>query len=213
MSSAIPDNLRHVPITLEATARRTDKPKNKRSGRPPNKPTKKILSRICQLIIENTALEDICREEGMPGPLTLVKWLTEYPDFARAYAHAREVQAIVLFDKIQKIVDDASQDWKEYVNHKGQIIRVFNAEHVNRTRLRVESIKWRLSKMFPKKYGALREGVVPTDDDSPTSMAAAALPPQAQQPKIEEAASSLTASAIDDAMAYRSMLPKPEEIV
>lgn len=51
-------------------------------------------------------------------------------------------------EEIQEISDDGSNDWME---REG--ITVADHEHIQRSKLRVDSRKWLLSKMMPKKYG------------------------------------------------------------
>lgn len=51
-------------------------------------------------------------------------------------------------DEIIEIADDGSNDWME---REGKAAP--NGEMVNRSRLRVDTRKWLMSKMAPKKYG------------------------------------------------------------
>lgn len=50
------------------------------------------------------------------------------------------------------IADDGSNDWMESHDPENRGWR-FNGEHVQRSRLRVETRKWFLSKLMPKVYG------------------------------------------------------------
>ena len=56
-------------------------------------------------------------------------------------------------DQILEIADDASRDWVTKKNADGSTYQVFDGEHVQRARLRIDSRKWLMSKMAPKKYG------------------------------------------------------------
>jgi len=58
-----------------------------------------------------------------------------------------------LAEEILEISDDGSNDWMERKRQDGSVETVLNSEHINRSRLRVDSRKWLLSKMAPKKYG------------------------------------------------------------
>jgi hypothetical protein len=55
-------------------------------------------------------------------------------------------------DEILEIADDSSNDTKT-IHKGGNDIDIENTEWVNRSKLRVDSRKWLLSKMMPKKYG------------------------------------------------------------
>ena len=54
-------------------------------------------------------------------------------------------------DEITEISDDGSNDWMT-VKRGGGEVEVENREVVNRSRLRVDTRKWLMSKIAPKKY-------------------------------------------------------------
>ncbi|EDT6018112.1 DNA packaging protein, partial [Salmonella enterica subsp. enterica] len=55
-----------------------------------------------------------------------------------------------LFD----IADDGTNDWMEKLDKDGEAIGYqLNGEHVQRSKLRIDTRKWYLSKIMPKKYG------------------------------------------------------------
>lgn len=55
-------------------------------------------------------------------------------------------------DDILDIADNGSNDWME-VNYGGQESWQTNGEALQRSRLRVETRKWLMAKMQPRKYG------------------------------------------------------------
>ncbi len=65
------------------------------------------------------------------------------------YARAREMQADALFDEALAIADDGSGDWA--VDKDGK--KTLDHEHVQRSRLRVDTRKWAAGKLAPKRYG------------------------------------------------------------
>lgn len=91
----------------------------------------------------------------MPVQSTVYRWILSsnpiYSEFQKKYARAREAQAEALFDEILDIADDASNDYVETDDEDGGV-RV-NHDHIQRSRLRVDSRKWYLSKVLPKKFG------------------------------------------------------------
>lgn len=103
---------------------------------------------VCDRIADGESLRRIARTEGMPKPATVIDWVRQYPAFAEQYARARELQADVFFDEISEIAHDGSKDW--VMTKFGP---EFDGEHVQRSRLRVDSLKWQASKLAPKKYG------------------------------------------------------------
>ena len=85
----------------------------------------------------------------MPAKSTILGWVIDDRDgFSVHYARAREVAYLGLADEILDISDDSSADWTE--RDEGLSV---NAEAIQRSRLRVDTRKWVLSKMLPKVYG------------------------------------------------------------
>lgn len=71
----------------------------------------------------------------------------------KRYARAKLAGLERMADEIIEIADDASQDIETRVNASGEEYNATNQEVIARSRLRVDSRKWILSKLVPKKYG------------------------------------------------------------
>jgi hypothetical protein len=86
----------------------------------------------------------------MPAQSTVYLWLLnpDMKEFSEKYARARATQAEVMFDELLEIADDSSEDL--LITKMGPME---NKEFVNRSRLRVDTRKWYLSKVLPKKFG------------------------------------------------------------
>jgi hypothetical protein len=97
----------------------------------------------------------ICEGEGMPGAKSVYRWLAEKPEFARRYESAKLMGIQHRFaDEIVEISDDGTNDWVERLGYNGANPKMeVNGEVINRSRLRVDSRKWILAKLFPQKYG------------------------------------------------------------
>lgn len=107
------------------------------------------FTEICDKVAEGQNVRDVLKfGRDMPAPVTFYKWLESSDLRAKQYAHAHEVKADREFQEILEIADNANMDY-EIVD--GKI--VVNGESVQRSKLRVDARKWRLSKMLPKKYG------------------------------------------------------------
>lgn len=112
--------------------------------------------KICELLAEGNSLRSICKMEGMPVISTVLKWVVMgergdevYKPFAEQYAHAREAQAELIFDEMVDIADDSSGDATR--NGDGRI--VMDSEFAQRSKIRIETRKWVLGRMKPKKFG------------------------------------------------------------
>jgi hypothetical protein len=78
--------------------------------------------------------------------------LDDRDGFAEQYRRARELQYLGIADELTDIADDGRNDWMTIRRGKEEI-EIVNREVVERSKLRVETRKWLLSKMLPKVYG------------------------------------------------------------
>lgn len=145
------------------TARKATK---KKIGRPTIY-TPELAARICAELACGKSLRTVCKANDMPGLETVFRWLREKPDFRDQYAHAKNESADALVEEMLDISDDGSNDWMEVHDKDGNSIGwKLNGEHVQRSRLRVDTRKWVASKLKPKKYGErvdMNHGVQPDD--------------------------------------------------
>lgn len=79
--------------------------------------------------------------------------MAKYPDFAAQYVRACDARALYLAEELVDIADDGTNDWITRQNSDGEDYEVPNNEHIQRSRLRVDTRKWLLSKLMPKVYG------------------------------------------------------------
>ncbi|EPS1554651.1 MULTISPECIES: terminase small subunit-like protein [Proteus] len=92
---------------------------------------------ICSKLAEGESLRSVCRRPGMPSKATVFRWLSENAEFRDQYAKATEQRADALFEEILEIADDVLPDSAE----------------VAKAKLRIDTRKWSLARMSPKKYG------------------------------------------------------------
>lgn len=118
----------------------------------PSEYTQEIADKICEQLAIGTSLRTVCLADEMPAIRTVFNWFRTYPDFLQQYARAKEESADAMSEEILDIADDGSNDLMTI--QKGNVeYEVENKEVVNRSRLRVDTRKWIMSKMKPKKYG------------------------------------------------------------
>lgn len=115
--------------------------------------TQALADEICRRIGEGQGLTEICRDSHMPSASTVIGWsLRDEHGFFAAYARARDVKYELWSEQLVDIADDGSNDFMDRQSESGTV-KVLNAEHVNRSRLRADTRKWLLSKLKPKTYG------------------------------------------------------------
>jgi hypothetical protein len=121
----------------------------------PGRPTKysqKLADLICERLAEGESVRTVCKAEDMPAPSSVFKWLREVEGFSEQYARAKQEAADAMAEELLDIADDGSNDWME-VQHGDSSFWKTNGEALQRSRLRVDTRKWLMSKMKPKKYG------------------------------------------------------------
>ncbi len=117
--------------------------------------TEELGRLICDRLANGETLRAICSSGEMPAESTVRNWAMnpEHPIFAH-YRAAREVGYLRMADELLDISDDGTNDWMERKDSEGENVGwQVNGEHVSRSKLRVETRKWILSKALPKIYG------------------------------------------------------------
>ena len=122
-----------------------------------------ILSRMA----DGETLRAICRDPGMPPRRTVQGWAIDDVDgFSRRYTRARELQAHAMADELVEISDDGSNDWMDR-NDPANPGFDLNGEHIQRSRVRVDTRKWLLAKVLPKEFGDRVQMAHGGDPDAP----------------------------------------------
>ena len=103
----------------------------------PSKFTQTLADAICERIANGESLRNICRDEGMPNKATVFRWHIDNSEFSDQYARACARREDSFFDDLIEIADSVNAD----------------AAEVAKARLQIDSRKWVLSRMNPKKYG------------------------------------------------------------
>lgn len=123
------------------------------AGRPSDY-TPELAAEICAELAQGYSLRTVCKPDERPSVVTVFNWMRKFPEFVKQYEKAKEEAADALAEEILDIADDGTNDWMEKLGKDEQPIGwQINGEHVQRSRLRVDSRKWIASKLKPKKYG------------------------------------------------------------
>ncbi|MEI6580814.1 MAG: hypothetical protein WCO07_01435 [bacterium] len=118
----------------------------KNKGGRPTKYTKELADRICSKLAEGISLRTICLGEDMPEKEAVFRWIRTYPEFQLQYAHAKEESADAMSEEILDLSDGAIAVIKGGAEKKSSAL-------AQAVRLQVDTRKWIMSKMKPKKYG------------------------------------------------------------
>jgi hypothetical protein len=133
-----------------------------KGGRPPAI-TKEVAETLFLAMAEGRSLRQIAALPGMPGKSTILRMAVstnkEHAWFRDQYAQALRIRAFGLAEEMIDIADDGSNDWYDFEispetdDAEAIVIKKPDTEHINRSRLRIDTRKWALSKLLPKEFG------------------------------------------------------------
>lgn len=109
---------------------------NKKTGRPSDY-LPEVAADICSLLANGESLRKVCERPCMPSKTSVFRWLAEHSEFRDQYAKATETRADAIFEEMFDIADNVAEE----------------AAAVGKARLRIDTRKWALARMNPKKYG------------------------------------------------------------
>jgi hypothetical protein len=118
-----------------------------------------IFKIIIDRIEQGESLRSVLRSEDMPSQNTFFKWLNKSEEKVKQYARAMELRAEVRFESIE--ADYMEEPQRDPMTGK------IDTGWVQLQRLKIDSKKWELSKLHPKKYGDKLD--VTSDGDKITS--------------------------------------------
>lgn len=119
-------------------------------------------------IAEGVPLRQLCRLHGI-GKSTWYEWVKadeeKGGELAGRIARARLDGFDAIAEETLEIADDSTNDWVERERDDGSKYEALNGEHVQRSKLRVETRLKLLAKWDPKRYGD--KTLIGSDPDNP----------------------------------------------
>jgi hypothetical protein len=110
-----------------------------------------VADSICDRLSSGESLVQICETEGFPDQRTIFRWLAKDEVFRQNYARARSYWAEAEFERLMQIADTPQEGVKTRTTKDG--LEVTTGDMIDHRRLQVDTRKWALARMFPKKYG------------------------------------------------------------
>lgn len=108
----------------------------------------KIVNAICKEISEGKTLRSQIKKNKISSS-TFFNWIDADENKSKHYARALELRAELMAEELINISDSTKDDI--IIDDDGK--KVVNHNVIQRDRLRVDTRKWLMSKMMPKKYG------------------------------------------------------------
>lgn len=98
-------------------------------------------------------LAETCRRLGI-SRTAVYQWRKANPEFDEQFAQAREIGFDQIAEETLEIADDGTNDWIQRQGKDGQVAGYeLNGEHVQRSKIRIETRLKLLSKWDPARYG------------------------------------------------------------
>jgi hypothetical protein len=110
--------------------------------------TKELEQEIVDWIASGKTLREFCRQDTKPSHDAVYDHEKLSTEFKQRIACAREQGEDVIAQECLEIADDGSNDWVE-----SKFGPQVNQEHIQRSRLRVDTRLKLLAKWNPRKYG------------------------------------------------------------
>lgn len=105
--------------------------------------TEELADQICEILAtSDRGLVSIGKELGFTQSM-VYRWLDEFVYFREKYTRAREMQADFMDEQISVVANHTEEDHTPFTG----------SNVIQRDRLRIDALKWRASKLAPKKYG------------------------------------------------------------
>lgn len=93
-----------------------------------------LVAEFLYRVAKGRSVASVCSDDDMPHRATIYEWLAHNSDFSDRYARASEQRADQYFDEMLHIADNALP------------------EEVQKAKLQIDTRKWVLARMSPKKY-------------------------------------------------------------
>jgi hypothetical protein len=93
-----------------------------------------VADLICERLMDDVSLRQICQDTNMPARSTLFLWLRQRPDFRQRYTFSKWLQIQWMADDMVDIADDC------------------DPKNLRLAKRQIAALQSRLSKLKPKRY-------------------------------------------------------------
>ena len=116
-----------------------------------NEEIDKIFDLVLLRIESGESIRDILLDNTMPSSRTFFKWLANDSDKVKQYEISMSYRDDKLFDEILTIAYNTEEGTTTKDTIKG--LEITTGDMLGHRRLKIDALKWYLSKRNPKKYG------------------------------------------------------------
>lgn len=102
-----------------------------------------LAARVCEAIAGGKSIRKSAESEGI-SPALILKWVKQNEEFREQYARACEVRLEVLSEKLIDLAEEG---------HVAASDPVAGNARIQAVKLEIDTIKWMLVKLMPRRYG------------------------------------------------------------
>lgn len=136
------------------------------SAKRPSEFADEIFDEICDRMANGKGLREICTDPDMPSRQTFLRWIEKDTARQTRYQQAREALMDWYAEEILEIAwDDSGDTIKDKAGNPKP-----NNEWINRSRLKVDTLKFLMAKLYPKRYGERLPEMALLTPEPPTEM-------------------------------------------
>lgn len=114
--------------------------------------TPELSDYICFELAQGKSLRTVCLSDNVPSGVTIFTWLKKYPEFLKQYELAKQEAADAMAEDVLFISDTPVMGEIRTTKPDGTV-EVKQDEMLGHRRLQIDTRKWLMAKMKPKKYG------------------------------------------------------------
>lgn len=138
--------------------------------------TREKVEEICALLEQGEPLAVICRRSDMPSVRTVYNWQDADQSVKDRFQQARDIGEDAIAADCLVIADDSSGDYR--VGEKGLLL---DTDHIQRSRLRVDTRLKLLAKWNPRRWGERQALEHSGPDGGPIQTATQPIPPMSRE--------------------------------
>ena len=128
--------------------------------------TRDVFLTVCDRLIQGEPLVMICADHTMPSTNQIMRYLFDDEVAREMYYAAREMQCETLAEEAMMVANDDSDDHS--IDDRGR--RISHNEVVQRARVKIDTIRFMMSKMSPKRYGDKNVTEIQGSADRPVTL-------------------------------------------
>ncbi len=116
-------------------------------------PSQKLVAfkKVIKALESGKTLGNILDEPNMPSRTGFYSWLKSEEGFEEKYVRAKELSAEALYDEMIRIAETPIMGDETTIGPNG--VTITTKDQIHHRRLLLDTIKWRLGKEAPRKYG------------------------------------------------------------